>query len=117
MKKFLSLLLCAMMIMALVPAAVAEGDNYVHVIGRNLGNAIDGDNAILKEIEKRTGLDIEWELWPTDGYAQQCQLLFASGEYPDIDFDATVEKYIKEWNEAGGAEWTKEINEYWASRK
>ena len=83
MKKFLSLLLCAMMIMALVPAAVAEGDNYVHVIGRNLGNAIDGNNAILKEIEKRTGLDIEWELWPTDGYAQQCQLLFASGEYPD----------------------------------
>ena len=34
----------------------------------------------------------------------------------DIDFDATFEKYIKEWNEAGGAEWTKEINEYWASR-
>lgn len=83
MKKFLSLLLCAMMIMALVPAAVAEGDNYVHVIGRNLGYARDDHNIILEEIEKRTGLDIHWELWPTDGYAQQCQLLFASGEYPD----------------------------------
>ncbi len=83
MKKFLSLLLCAMMLMALVPAAVAEGDNYVHIIGRNLGYAIDENNVILAELEKRTGLDIDWELWPTDGYAQQCQLLFASGEYPD----------------------------------
>ena len=83
MKKFLSLLLCAVMILALVPAAVAEGDNSVHIIGRNLGYAIDENNVILQELEKRTGLDITWELWPTDGYAQQCQLLFASGEYPD----------------------------------
>lgn len=83
MKKFLSLLLCAMMIMALVPAAVAEGDNSVYIIGRNLGYAIDDNSVIIQELEKRTGLDITWELWPTDGYAQQCQLLFASGEYPD----------------------------------
>ena len=83
MKKFLSLLLCAMLVLALVPAAVAEDDNSVYIIGRNLGYAIDENNVILKELEKRTGLDITWELWPTDGYAQQCQLLFASGEYPD----------------------------------
>ena len=82
MKKFLSLLLCAMMIMAIVPSAMAE-DNSVYIIGRNLGYAIDENNIILQELEKRTGLDITWELWPTDGYAQQCQLLFASGEYPD----------------------------------
>lgn len=82
MKKFLSLLLCAMMIMAIVPTAMAA-DNSVHIIGRNLGSALDENNIILQELEKRTGLDITWELWPTDGYAQQCQLLFASGEYPD----------------------------------
>lgn len=35
----------------------------------------------------------------------------------DIDFDATFDQYIKEWNEAGGAIWTEEINEYWASRQ
>lgn len=83
MKKFLSLLLCTALVLALVPASLAEGDNSVHIIGRNLGYAIDENNVILQELEKRTGLDITWELWPTDGYAQQCQLLFASGEYPD----------------------------------
>ena len=35
---------------------------------------------------------------------------------PDIDFDATFDQYIKEWNEQGGAQWTQEINEYWQSR-
>lgn len=86
MKKFLSLILCAALVLALVPASLAvaeEGDNYVYIIGRNLGYARDDHNIILEEIEKRTGLDIHWELWPTDNYAQQCQLLFASGEYPD----------------------------------
>lgn len=83
MKKFLSLLLCTAMILSLIPTAMAEGDNSVHIIGRNLGYAIDENNVILQELENRTGLDITWELWPTDGYAQQCQLLFASGEYPD----------------------------------
>lgn len=85
MKKFLSLLLCAALLLAAFPAALADegDDNYVHIIGRNLGYAIDENNIILQELEKRTGLDINWELWPTDGYAQQCQLTFGSGEYPD----------------------------------
>ena len=36
---------------------------------------------------------------------------------PDIDFDETFDKYIKEWNELGGELWTQEINEYWQSRQ
>ena len=86
MKKLVSLLLCAMLALSMVPIGASlaeEGDNKVHIIGRNLGYAVDENNEIIAEIERRTGLDIEWELWPTDGYAQQCQLLFASGEYPD----------------------------------
>ncbi len=84
MKRIVSLLLCAVLALSLLPlSAMAEEDNKVHIIGRNLGDAVDGYNIILQEIERRTGLDIEWELWPTDGYAQQCKLLFASGEYPD----------------------------------
>lgn len=83
MKKLASLLLCTALVLSLFPMALADGDNSVHIIGRNLGYAIDENNVILQELEKRTGLDITWELWPTDGYAQQCQLLFASGEYPD----------------------------------
>lgn len=84
MKKMLSFLLCVTLLISVMPAALAqEGDNYVHIIGRNLGYAIDENNIILQELEKRTGLDIDWELWPTDGYAQQCQLTFGSGEYPD----------------------------------
>lgn len=35
----------------------------------------------------------------------------------DIDFDETFDKYVKEWNDMGGAQWTEEINEYWQSRK
>ena len=34
----------------------------------------------------------------------------------DIDFDATFEQFVQEWNEQGGAIWTEEINEYWDSR-
>lgn len=85
MKKILCFLLLVSMLMTVMPAALAQdgGDNYVHIIGRNIGSAIDENNVILKELEKRTGLEIDWELWPTDGYAQQCQLTFGSGEYPD----------------------------------
>ena len=86
MKKLVSLLLCAMLALSMVPIGASlaeEGDNKVHIIGRNLSYAVDENNEIIAEIERRPGLDIEWELWPTDGYAQQCQLLFASGEYPD----------------------------------
>lgn len=85
MKKILSMLLCMALLLSVLPTALADAgdDNYVHIIGRNLGYAIDENNVILKELEKRTGLDIDWELWPTDGYAQQCQLTFGSGEYPD----------------------------------
>ena len=34
----------------------------------------------------------------------------------DIDFDATFEQFVQEWNEQGGAIWTEEINECWDSR-
>ncbi len=84
MKKFLSMLLCAALLLSTASVlADGGGGNQVHIIGRNLGDAIDENNVILKELEKRTGLDITWELWPTDGYAQQCQLTFGSGDYPD----------------------------------
>lgn len=84
MKKLIPLLLCAIFALSLLPVSgMADEDNKVHIIARNLGDAVDNDNIIFKELEARTGLDIEWELWPTDGYAQQCKLLFASGEYPD----------------------------------
>ena len=83
-------------------------------------DAYDADRAIMKDSVQKT-----YVMPTTESYKDNSANLGSiQSTYfaeivcnPDIDFDATVDKYIKEWNEAGGAEWTKEINEYWSSRK
>ena len=85
MKKLAVIVLALILVCGAIPMgmASAEGDNYVHIIGRNLGSAVDDNNEILQELCKRTGLDIHWELWPTTDYAQNVQIMIAGGEYPD----------------------------------
>lgn len=83
MKKALIAMLALTLVLTLMPSLSLAGEDTLHIISRNLGKATGNDNDVLRAIEEATGLSINWELWPTDQYPQNCQLLIASGDYPD----------------------------------
>jgi putative aldouronate transport system substrate-binding protein len=45
--------------------------------------ASSNDNIIHAELEKRTGLKLNFQLKPSEGYPQACTTVIASGNYPD----------------------------------
>lgn len=95
MKKWVSGLLAIVLALCLAPAAglgdAAEESNKLHIITRNIGSAIDSDNLTVQAIEEATGLDIEWELKPGENYPQLCQIIIASGDYPDaMEFHSSL---------------------------
>ncbi len=92
MRRVLKTMLALCVILTLLPLAAALcEDNEVHIISRNIGVTSDNDNLIFKEIEARTGLKIDWELKPSENYANQCQVIIASGKYPDaMEFHCTT---------------------------
>ncbi|HML45130.1 MAG TPA: extracellular solute-binding protein [Clostridia bacterium] len=86
MKRLLVLSLALALILSVfsIPASAEDtGSNKLHFISRNIGSAIDSNNLTFQAIEEATGLDIEWELKPGENYAQLCQIIIASGDYPD----------------------------------
>ena len=62
----------------------SSGDpTELFIMIRNIGNATTNDNIINRELEKRTGLKLNFELKPGEGYSQACTTVIASGNYPD----------------------------------
>lgn len=89
MKKYLAAVLALMLLAGLVlcvPAALAETNPdwpTIRIIARKLGEG-DPDNPILPLLEQaiECNIEIDWRA-PSD-YGQQCQVILASGDYPDM---------------------------------
>ncbi|MBR2824070.1 MAG: extracellular solute-binding protein [Clostridia bacterium] len=85
MKKFLAMLLAAMMLLAMVPAAMAEAQEPITVsvfIG-DPGDQPTDDNRIYKLIEDELGLKFEFEFLAGD-LAETLGLKIADDVYPDL---------------------------------
>lgn len=54
------------------------------VISRNNGFAKDNNNIIFKKMEELSGYKFDWDLRASEGYPQACQVIIASGDYPDM---------------------------------
>jgi putative aldouronate transport system substrate-binding protein len=61
----------------------ASGSETLNIVIRNIGSAVSDDNDIIRELERRTGLKIHFELKPGDNYYQAITTIIASGDYPD----------------------------------
>ena len=83
MKRLLTLALVALM--ALLPVMGLAGDGIVTIWITGSGGTVTdwANNAILKEIEARTGTDIE-VVWIPDGFGDQANAAAASQDMPDI---------------------------------
>lgn len=85
MKRFLSLVIALLLVFSVGSfAALAEEEPIeINLIMRNIGNASSNDNDIFRAIEEATGYKINIELKPGSDYSTTCQMVIASGDYPD----------------------------------
>ena len=60
----------------------------LHIMIRNIGDATTNDNIIHRELERRTGLKLNFELRAGANYSEATATVIASGNYPDaMEFD------------------------------
>ena len=65
-------------------SAASSGDmTELNIMIRNIGNATSNDNIIGRELERRTGLKLNFEFRSSAGYGQAVTTVIASGDYPD----------------------------------
>ena len=43
-----------------------------------------GDSIVFQELEKRTGIDFEWQGVPAEDYPARLSIVMATGEFPDL---------------------------------
>jgi putative aldouronate transport system substrate-binding protein len=55
----------------------------LRIMIRNIGLASTNDNLINRELERRTGFKLNWDLRPANGYSEAAAAILASGDYPD----------------------------------
>lgn len=91
MKKFLAMVLAAMMLLSLCSFASAEGPVKLKAlfIAHALTKHVD-EMKWIDEIEAAAGVEVEWEVIYTD-WDQIKSTRFASGDIPDLLFNATVD--------------------------
>lgn len=85
MKRFLSLAIALLLALSVgsFTAFAEEEPIEINLIMRNIGYASTNDNEIFKAIEEATGYKINIDLKPGSDYATTCQMVIASGDYPD----------------------------------
>ncbi len=101
MKKYLSLVLAALMaVMCISLPALADEERPVITIMNRVNAEIDlgEDNPIIKAIEDKLGIDIQYDIAPPSSYAEKEQIVMASGEMPDILYHhAAADAYLETW--------------------
>jgi len=61
-----------------------------------------GEQQILKDLEEKTNIKIEWVEYPTDSIKEQVGVMLASGDYPDIAWRIDMtDKQISDLGESG----------------
>lgn len=103
MKKWLSLLLVCILSMTFAAPALA-GDGVVTLWASGNGGTVTDweNNAIVREIEAKTGVDIEM-VWIADGMSDMLNAAAINGEMPDIIccVDHTALTTLQMWVDAG----------------
>ena len=84
-------------------SASSSGDaTELRIMIRNIGMASTNDNIINRELEKRTGLKLNWDLKPSEGYNQAFVTVIASGDYPDaVEFGGAYPVGLQELADDG----------------
>ena len=101
MKRTLCALLTAIMLLTAMPLAFAEGEITFPIVTEPLtltfmaprpSDYVNGyeDMTLLKEYEKMTGIDIEWEEVPSSGWGEKIQLVLNSFELPDVIYSGGI---------------------------
>lgn len=84
MKRILSLVFALLLALsATCLSAAAESPIEINLVMRNIGYASTNDNDIFRAIEAATGYKINIDLKPGSDYTTTCQMVIASGDYPD----------------------------------
>ncbi len=102
MKKLVSLLMCAMLLLSLVPsmaAASADEQVIIRIFDKNSGS-YTFDDPVAQEIEARTGVKIVIEN-PTGDPLEKLNLMLTGGTYPDLVLMQRSDDIVNRYIEAG----------------
>ena len=120
-KRFLAILLSATMIMGIVSGCGADTEVEDATVSENTGDSesVENGNLTLKvmlgirdmdslidisempavqRLEEQTGINIEWEVVKGSDWETKLNLMFASGDYPDIIIANTVSVDYEEYS-------------------
>ncbi|MDR1540987.1 MAG: extracellular solute-binding protein [Clostridiales bacterium] len=61
-----------------------ESPAKLNVFSRDIGHIWNGDNEVVKEVEKRLNLDLNYTFTPDTEFLSKVNLLIASNELPDV---------------------------------
>ncbi len=104
MKKLVSLLLAALMLLSLAPMAVAEESNVITIAVADKTNVEDfNTNGQTLLIEEMTGADLQFEVYPSTDYNTKINMMIQTGgaELPDIILVNPNDAEILSWIESG----------------
>lgn len=87
MKRLTSLLLAAIMLAALIPAAMADSPVTLTIMrSEHASFSYNMEQPVIKELEKRLGINIELLIYPASDYNTKLSMLLGSNDLPDITF-------------------------------
>ncbi len=99
MKKWLSMLLAALMVLAMMLPALAEESVTISFFDKNSG-VREFTDPVAKELEKRTGVKIDL-VSPTGNPAEKLSLMLSGNDYPDIVLMDRSSDIVNQYIEAG----------------
>jgi len=99
MKKFVSLLVAAMLLTAMLPLAGAEGQVTISFFDKNSG-VRTFDDPVAKALEERTGVKIDL-VSPSGDPGEKLSLMLAGQNYPDIVLMDRGSDIVNQYIEAG----------------
>ncbi len=99
-KRLLSLLVCLSLLLGAMPAMaitvekLSEAPVTLHFVAKKAPQHIDfNDMPFIQKYEGLTGVHIDWELIPSEGFEEKKNLLLATGDLPDAFFGKTLTDY------------------------
>ena len=100
MKKFLSLLLCAAMLLSVCSSALAASPIRWLTPGDTAAEVIEDDDRVIAAINEKLGIELNVEYVP-EGSTEKVNVAMASGDFPDIVTGAYGTTATQSWIENG----------------
>lgn len=91
MKKFLSLLLAAILVCAMLPSiALAADEEVITILAATWSPYNPEETSVWDELAARTGVRIEWQWAPNSNYDEKVNTVLASTSIPDVIYGAST---------------------------